>query len=112
MTNAALTQFLIDVTRGNSKREFMSAPLDVLTASGLPEVLRDAVTRQDIGMLWLAGAHPMALLYFSRTCGWSNERYYLCIENAEATRAAPAAADPGAASGRPQMHPSIAPHAQ
>ena len=79
MSAATLTQFLIDVTRGHRKDAFAADPEGVLAASSLDEPLRAAVLAQDIGALWLAGAHPMALMYFARASGWTNERYYRCV---------------------------------
>ncbi len=110
MNGAALTQFLIDVTRGHRQGEFASDPEAVLAASPLDDRLRAAVRARDIGTLWLAGAHPMALMYFARSCGWANERYYRCIADAELTRGDPAAAAPPAGPAPSQTHRSSARH--
>lgn len=83
MNAAVLTQFLIDVTRGGKKAAFLADREAVLKESALDEAMQAAVGRQDIGALWRAGAHPMALLYFARGCGWSGERYYACITDAQ-----------------------------
>jgi Aromatic-ring-opening dioxygenase LigAB, LigA subunit len=85
MKSSALTQFLIDVTRGSQVQTYASDPEAVLRASDLSSDLRAAIEQQDIGSLWRAGAHPMALLYFARACGWSGERYYECITKADAS---------------------------
>ena len=90
MTHAALTQFLIDIVRGALRSEFASNPEAVVRASSLDDDLKHAVRSQDIEALWLAGVHPMALMYFARSIGWSNERYYGCLEAAELRRSAPA----------------------
>jgi hypothetical protein len=82
MTSPTLTQFLIDVTRGRQARAYADDPKSVLKTSALHADLQTAVEEQDIGALWLAGAHPMALLYFARACGWTSERYYACISGA------------------------------
>ncbi len=111
MRAATLTQFLVDITRGHRKDEFARDPACVLAASPLDERLRAAVLALDIGSLWLAGAHPMALMYFARASGWANERYYRCIGDAELTRAASAEAAPPAAPAPWQTHQSSAPHA-
>lgn len=83
MNAAVLTQFLIDVTRGGKKAAFQADREAVLKGSALDDAMRAAVRNQDIGALWRAGAHPMALLYFARGCGWSGERYYRCITDAQ-----------------------------
>ena len=111
MTAATLTQFLIDITRGHAKDAFASDPVQVLAASPLDEPLRAAVLQQDIGALWLACAHPMALMYFARASGWPNDRYYRCIADAELTRSASAAAAPPAEPAPSQTHPPSARHA-
>lgn len=90
MTDMAMTQFLIDVSRGHKKDAFAKDPEAVLAGSGLPDRQVAAVREQDIPALWSDGAHPMALLYFARLCGWSPKRYYACISQGEA---APAASD-------------------
>lgn len=82
MTAAALTQFLIDVTRGHQRHAFAANRESVIATSKLDEGLRTAVREQDIATLWLAGAHPMALLYFARMSGWAAEDYYSCIGKA------------------------------
>jgi Aromatic-ring-opening dioxygenase LigAB, LigA subunit len=79
MSSAALTQFLIDVTRGSQAGAYAKDPASVLRTSGLTSDVRAAIEKQDIGALWQAGAHPMALLYFARSCGWTSEQYYECI---------------------------------
>ena len=83
MKGATLTQFLVDITRGHRKGEFAADADAVLAASPLDEATRAAVRDQDIGALWRAGAHPMALMYFARACGWANDRYYRCVADAE-----------------------------
>ncbi len=97
MRGAALTQFLVDVTRGQHKDAFAADPSALLAAAPLDDSLRDAIRTQDIGTLWLAGAHPMALMYFARSCGWANDRYYLCITEAGLRTGDPDAAAPPAA---------------
>lgn len=92
MSAAALTQLLIDVTRGHRKADYGRDPVSVVSASRLDQSMRSAVLEGDVGSLWLAGAHPMALLYFARSIGWTNDQYYRCIEEAELRKAAPAAA--------------------
>lgn len=82
MNSPVVTQFLIDVTRGHQVQAYTNDPESVLKASALSDDLRAAIGKQDIRALWLAGAHPMALLYFARACGWTGERYYECIANA------------------------------
>jgi hypothetical protein len=82
MSAATLTQFLVDVTRGHRQAEFAADAEAVLAASPLDDTLRAAVREQDIGALWRAGAHPMALMYFARSCGWANDRYYRCVAEA------------------------------
>lgn len=99
-----LTQFLIDITRGHLRDAFAADPVGVLSGSPLDERMRGAVREQDVGALWLAGAHPMALLYFARSIGWANERYYGCLAEAELRRGAPAEADPQAAHGPSRTH--------
>lgn len=91
MINATLTQFLIDVVRGARAREFSSDPEAVIRSSGLDTPLQEALRSSDVGALWLAGAHPMALMYFARSLGWPNERYYGCLDAAELKRSARAA---------------------
>ena len=83
MSPATLTQFLIDVTRGHQKTAFAADREVVLNSSRLDERMRAAVRTEDIATLWLAGAHPMALLYFARACGWSGDRYYECISTTQ-----------------------------
>jgi len=89
MNPAILTQFLVDITRGHLKDDFMTDSDTVLGSSMLDEPTRTAVRTRDIGALWLAQAHPMALMYFARQSGWDNDRYYQCIEHAEATKSVP-----------------------
>lgn len=103
---AMLTQFLIDITRGHRKSEFTADAEGVLAASPLAEPLRRAVREQDVGTLWRAGAHPMALLYFARSCGWQNERYYACLAAAELRKdgAAEAAPSPSPSPALPRTH--------
>ena len=79
MTAVALTQFLIDVTRGHRRHAFAADREAVIAASKLDEPLRTAIRDQDIATLWRAGAHPMALLYFARLSGWAADDYYHCI---------------------------------
>jgi len=86
MSSAALTQFLIDVTRGRQARTFVENRDEVIGSSGLGEDIRAALRDQDMASLWAAGAHPIALLYFSRASGWNNERYYSCISATERDR--------------------------
>ena len=78
--NGVLTQFLIDIVRGVRKDEFASDPDAVLSGSVLDNEMQQAIRSRDIATLWLAGAHPMALMYFARSIGWSNERYYACLD--------------------------------
>jgi hypothetical protein len=107
---ATLTQFLIDVTRGHRKAEFAADPDAVLAASPLEEAMRTAVRSQDIGALWNAGAHPMALMYFARGCGWANDRYYRCISEAALRTGDRADAAPPAPPAPAQTHPPSARH--
>lgn len=86
MNAAALTQFLIDVTRGHQAGAFRENREQVIGASGLPQGIQAALLGQDMALLWKAGAHPMALLYFARACGWDGERYYGCISSAGNSR--------------------------
>lgn len=102
MTASDLTQFLVDVTRGHRKADFARDPESVIVSAGLSEELAAAIRAQDLGALRLAGAHPMALLYFSRICGWDSERYYRCM--AEATRGAQGGAVQEAAIEQRQTH--------
>ncbi len=97
MRAATLSQFLVEVTRGHRQAEFAADPDSVLAASPLDDEIRAAVRAQDIGTLWRAGAHPMALMYFARGCGWANDRYYLCITEAGLRTGDPDAAAPPAA---------------
>lgn len=106
-----LTQFLIDITRGHRKEAFAADPAQVLAASALDAPARAAVLGQDIGALWLAGAHPMALMYFARAGGWANDRYYRCLADAEVRKSASAEAAPRAEPAPSQTHRSSAPHA-
>lgn len=91
MMDAALTQFLIDVVRGARVCEFSSDPEAVICSSGLDTRLQEALRSSDVGALWLAGAHPVALMYFARSLGWPNERYYGCLAAADLKRSAQAA---------------------
>ena len=112
MSTAVLTQLLIDVTRGPLKDAFAADAAAVLATSGLEAPLRAAVLERDIGTLWLAGAHPMALMYFARASGWDNDRYYRCISEAELRKAGSAEAAPPAAPAPSETHRSSAPHAR
>ena len=113
MSAATLTQLLIDITRGHRKEAFAADPASVLAASTLDARMRAAILDQDIAALWLAGAHPMALMYFARASGWANDRYYRCISDAEVRRAASAAAvAPPAGPAPSQTHRSSARHAR
>ena len=109
MSAAALCQFLIDITRGPLKEAYGTDPGGVLAGSPLDEATRAAVLQQDIAALWLAGAHPMALMYFARASGWANERYYRCITDAEAMKVVSAVAAPTAPPAPSQTHRSSAP---
>jgi len=111
MSRAALTQFLIDVTRGPLKDAFAADAAAVLATSRLEASLRVAILERDVAALWLAGAHPMALMYFARGSGWDNDRYYRCISDAELRKAGSAAAAPPAAPAPSETHRSSAPHA-
>ena len=111
MSAAALTQFLIDITRGHRKDAFAADPANVLAVSTLDARTRAAVLEHDIATLWLAGAHPMALMYFARASGWANDRYYRCISDAELRRAGSAEAVPTAEPVPSRTHRSSAPHA-
>ena len=100
-----LTQFLIDIVRGGRRSDFESDPDKVIGASSLSPDLQQALRDQDVGALWLAGAHPMALMYFARMLGWSNERYYGCLQEAEVRRSAPVDSPPHAdANALPHTH--------
>lgn len=112
MSPATLTQFLIDIARGHRKEDFANDPLGVITASPLDDATRAALLEQDVGTLWLAGAHPMALLYFARARGWANERYYRCIEQAELRKSDPKPAGPTAELAPARRRRSSAPHAR
>lgn len=74
-----LSQFLIDVTRGPLKSEFQTEEARVIESAALPQSIRSALKSHDIAALWRAGAHPMALLYYSRLIGCPMDRYYACI---------------------------------
>jgi len=87
MRETIVTQFLIDITRGHLKDAYAADSERVIAASPLSEGMRAAVRAQDIGALWRAGVSPMALLYFSRAIGWSMERYYTCISEADLKKA-------------------------
>lgn len=110
--NASLTQFLIDVTRGHRKDEFDEAPESTVKTSELDGPLQAAILCKDIGALWLAGAHPMALLYFSRACGFSNGSYYRAVELAESKKAVPGVAPSEERPEPPQTHLSNVQHAR
>lgn len=111
MSAATLTQFLIDITRGHRREAFAADPAQELAASTLDARLRAAVLEQDIAALWLAGAHPMALMYFARAAGWANDRYYRCISDAEVRRADSAVAAPTGGPAPSRTHRSSARHA-
>jgi len=102
MKETAVTQFLIDITRGHLKQAYAEDSPKVIAASQLSEAMRAAVREQDIAALWLAGVSPMALLYFARLSGWSMERYYACIAEAELTKADRAGSVPEARREPPQ----------
>lgn len=104
MNGSVLTQFLIDVTRGHKKEAFGADPAGVLATAPLDDRVRAAIRAQDIGALWRAGAHPMALMYFARFCGWANERYYACLAEAEVTKGDPASAAPAGLPAPPRTH--------
>lgn len=104
MNGSVLTQFLIDITRGAKKEAFGADPAGVLATARLDDHVRNAVRAQDIGALWRAGAHPMALMYFARSCGWANEQYYACLTEAEVTKGGPASAAPTGPPAPPQTH--------
>ena len=104
MRESTVTQFLIDITRGHLKEAYEKSSEDVIAAASLPDALRAAVRERDIGALWLAGVSPMALLYFSRAVGWSMERYYACIAEAELRRADRASSVPEARRELPQKN--------
>jgi hypothetical protein len=112
MSSAALTQLLIDITRGHRRDAFAADPAAALAGAALDDGLRSAVLEQDIATLWRAGAHPMALMYFARASGWANERYYRCLAEAELTKGASAAAAPSGEPAPAQTHRSSAPHAR
>nr|WP_236589984.1 hypothetical protein [Ramlibacter aurantiacus] len=103
---------MVDVTRGHRKAEFAADRDAVLDSSMLDDHLRAAVRSEDLATLWLAQAHPMALMYFARALGWDNPRYYACIEQADARKSAPAGRAPPAASAPPRTHRSSSPHAR
>ena len=112
MSAAAVTQFLIDITRGHRREAFVANPAAVLAASALEPRARAAVLAQDVATLWLAGAHPMALMYFARASDWDNERYYRCLSEAELRRADSGAAAPPDEPAPSRTHRSSAPHAR
>ena len=89
MSAADLTQFLIDVTRGPRQAEFAADAQRTIDTAPLDAPLREALRAQDMGALWKAGAHPMALLYFARACGWDNPRYYRALQDAQLSPGAP-----------------------
>ena len=109
---ARLTQFLVDITRGPAQPAFRADPEATIAASRLDERLRDALRTQDVATLWRAGAHPMALLYFARASGWDNARYYACVEAADLTPAASAAAGREGLDEPTRTRPPTAPHAR
>ena len=102
--NMILTQFLIDIVRGARRSEFAAQPKAVVRSSSLGTDLQEAVLTNDISALWLAGAHPMALMYFARSTGWSNERYYACLDEAELKRYAQAGSLSADAHALPHRH--------
>lgn len=73
---AQLDQFLVDVTRGELASRFACDAASVIADANLPEELKQAVEGKDIAFLFKAGGHPMALLYFARSLGISNDQYY------------------------------------
>jgi hypothetical protein len=114
--DAALTQVLVDVTRG-ARRDAFAADPEAIAAAPLAPAVRAALVARDVGALWRAGAHPMALLYFARGLGWDNARYYACLDAAEAasadaTRAAPSAGSAPAPPAPSRTRPPSAPHAR
>jgi hypothetical protein len=82
-----LTQFLIDVTRGARRDAYAADAAAVIAAAPLGEQQRDLVRTADIAGLYAAGVHPIVLLTFARSCGWSMERYYDCLDAAAAAGA-------------------------
>lgn len=99
---AILNQFLVDITRGHLKDDFIADGEAVLGGSMLDEGTKTAIRARDVGALWLAEAHPMALMYFARQSGWDNDRYYSCIERAETTKSVPVAGSAPIGSGQPR----------
>lgn len=102
-----LTQFLIDITRGSLKEAYARDPAQVIEAAALTAQWREALRSKDVGALWSAGAHPMALMYFARAAGWDNERYYGCLAAAgprrgEVRTGGPAGSAPVASPAQPQ----------
>ncbi len=85
MMNPALSQFLVDITRGPLRAAFQAEEARLIERADLPDSLRAALASRDIAALWRAGAHPMALLYYSRLIGWPMDRYYACISEASAS---------------------------
>lgn len=104
MNAAPLTQFLIDIVRGRLSADFRADPEATIRASSLDIELQQAIRAGDIGALWLADAHPMALMYFARSLGWSNERYYGALAEAELRRSAQASSAPAGANAPPHTH--------
>lgn len=92
--NANLTQFLIDIVRGPHCAAHAGNPEATLAASGLAPDLQAAIRAQDIAALFRAGAHPMALMYYARSIGWDNARYYACIGGEPVVTPAASAAAP------------------
>lgn len=82
MNDPAITQFLIDITRGHLKEAYANDAATVLSASDLGQEARRAIADTDIAALWLMRVSPMALLYFSRLSGWAMDDYYSCITQA------------------------------
>ncbi|ALC11091.1 hypothetical protein [Sphingopyxis sp. 113P3] len=71
-----LNQFLVDITRGGLASRFASDPDTVIADARFPDEMQKAIREGDVGFLYRFGAHPMALLYFARATGMSNEQYY------------------------------------
>lgn len=82
MMDPKLSQFLVDITRGSLKAAFQIDESAVIESTRLPDSIRSALISRDIAALWRAGAHPMALLYYSRLIGCPMDRYYACISGA------------------------------
>lgn len=102
MKETVVTQFLIDITRGHLKKAYEENSDAVINASPLSDDMRLSIKNQDIARLWLAGVSPMALLYFARLSGWTMDRYYTCLNEAEQKKAAQAHFAPEARHGPEQ----------